>query len=120
MKEMVTLQLPERVSVTARQVANRTQRRVEDVLLDWLDRSAEDLPVDMLPDDQLLSLTRSHLPADEQQELSRLLTRNREGLLNARQQIRLDQLMQIYRRGLVRKAQAIQIAVERGLLPPLS
>jgi hypothetical protein len=120
MNEMITLQLPERVSVTARQVAKRTKRRMEDVLLDWLDRSAEDLPVDMLADDQVLSLAGSQMPADEQRELSSLLTLNREGALDARQQIRLDQLMQVYRHGLVRKAQALQVAVERGLLLPLN
>ncbi len=53
MNETITLQLPERVTVTARQVAKRTKRRLEDVLLDWLDRSAEDLPVEMLPDEQV-------------------------------------------------------------------
>lgn len=120
MNEMITLQLPEKVTTIARQVAYRTQRRLEDVLLDWLDRSAEELPLDMLPDDQVLLLANSQLPADEQRELSSLLALNREGALSARQQIRLDQLMQVYRHGLVRKAQAIQVAVERGLLPPLN
>lgn len=33
---------------------------------------------------------------------------------------RLDELMHLYRRGLVRKAQALKVAVERGLRPPLS
>lgn len=120
MNETVTLQLPERVTFTARQVAKQTKRHLEDVLLDWLDRSTEDLPVDMLTDDQVLSLASSQLAADEQQELSNLLAMNREGALTATQQIRLDQLMRIYRHGLVRKAQAIQVAVERGLLPPLN
>lgn len=120
MNETVTLQLPERVTITARQVAKHTKRRLEDVLLDWLDRSAEDLPLEMLADDQVLLLAGSQLPADEQQELSALLASNREGSLSARQHIRLDELMQIYRRGLVRKARATQEAVDRGLLPPLN
>ncbi|HSN77208.1 MAG TPA: hypothetical protein VL334_19225 [Anaerolineae bacterium] len=120
MNETITLLLPERVTVTARQVAKHTKRRLEDVLLDWLDRSAEDLPIEMLADDQVLLLAGSQLPADEQQELSNLLASNREGTLSARQHIRLDELMQLYRRGLVRKAQANQVAVDRGLLPPLN
>lgn len=120
MDETITLQVPERVTVTARQVASRTHRRVEDVLLDWLDRSAEDLPVEMLPDEDVLSLAASQLPDNEQQELSSLLAMNREGTMDARQQIRLEQLMQVYRHGLVRKAQALQVAVERGLLPQLN
>lgn len=120
MNEIVTLQLPERVTYTARQVAKYTKRRMEDVLLEWLDRSAEELPVDMLADDQVLTLASAQLPADEQRELSSLLALNRENALAARQQIRLDQLMQVYRHGLVRKTQAVQVAVNRGLLPPLN
>ncbi len=120
MNETITLQVPERVTVTARQVAKQTERRLEDVLLEWLDRSAEDLPAEMLADNQVLLLAGSQLAAQEQQELSSLLAINREGALTAGQHIRLDELMQIYRHGLVRKAQAIQVAVERGLLPPLN
>jgi hypothetical protein len=45
---------------------------------------------------------------------------NREGVLPPRQQVRLDQLMQAYRHGLIRKAQALQVAVDRGLMPPLN
>ncbi len=68
---------------------------MEDVLLEWLDRSAEDLPVEMLADDQVPLLAGSQLPADEQQELSNLLAGNRKGALSARQDVRLDELMQI-------------------------
>ena len=32
---------------------------------------------------------------------------------------RLDELMDIYRRGMVQKAQALKVAVDRGLQPPL-
>ncbi len=120
MNETITLQLPEKVTVTARQVAKQTKRRLEDVLLEWLDRSAEDLPVGMLAEVQVLLLAGAQLAADEQQELSSLLAFNREGTLSARQHVRLDELMQVYRHGLVRKAQALQVAVDRGLLPPLN
>lgn len=120
MNEIVTLQLPERVTVTARQVAKHTKRQLEDVLLDWLDRSVEELPVEVLTDEQVLLLADSQLPADQQQELSSLLAMNREGTLSARQQVRLNQLMQSYRRGLIRKAQALQVAVNRNLIPPLN
>jgi hypothetical protein len=120
MNETITLQLPEKITVTARQVARQTKRRLEDVLLEWLDRSAEDLPVGMLADDQVLLLAGAQLAAVEQQELSSLLALNREGTLSARQHVRLDELMQVYRHGLVHKAQALQVAVDRGLLPPLN
>ena len=55
-----------------------------------------------------------------EQELGDLLARNREGQLSDSERARLDELMQIYRRGLVRKAQALKVAVERDLRPPLN
>ena len=119
MPETVVLNLPEQVTQRARQVAVYTQRRLEDVLLDWLVRSAVDLPVEMLADDQVLALTKLQLSAGQQAELSELLEINREARLSAQQHTRLEELMAAYRHGLVRKAQAAKIAVERGLLPPL-
>ena len=57
----------------------------------------------------------------EQQEVfSDLLARNREGQLNDVEVRQLDELMQVYRRGWVRKARALKVAVERGLKPSLT
>jgi hypothetical protein len=56
----------------------------------------------------------------EQAELSELLARQREGALSDDERGRLDALMRSYRQGMVRKAQALKVAVERGLQPPLS
>jgi hypothetical protein len=55
-----------------------------------------------------------------QMELSDLLADNREGALDGAKHKRLDELMLVYRRGTVRKAQALKMAVERGLRPPLN
>jgi hypothetical protein len=52
--------------------------------------------------------------------LSDLLDRNQEGDLDEAGRRRLDELMRTYRLGLVRKAQAIKVAVNRGLRPRLS
>ena len=120
MSETVILDLPEQVSQSARQVAAYTQRPLEDVLLDWLVQGALNVPVELLADGQVLALTKSQLSAGQQLELGALLESNREAHLNAAQQARLEDLMAAYRRGLVRKAQAIKVAVERGLIPPLS
>ncbi|WP_238361052.1 hypothetical protein [Iningainema tapete] len=52
----------------------------------------------------------------EQQEVfSELLALNREGQLNDVEVRQLDELMQVYRSGLVSKARALKVAVERGL-----
>ena len=120
MHEKVVLDLPEQVTQRARQVAIYTKRRLEDVLLDWLEQSAVELPVEMLADDQVLALTKLQLSTGQQAELSELLENNREARMNAQQQARLEELMVAYRRGLVRKAQAVKVAAERGLIPPLN
>jgi len=75
--------------------------------------------VSHLSDDEVLALCNLQMEPAEQVELSHLLSENREGTLDDRGRIRLDELMRAYRQGLVRKAQALQVAVQRGLRPPL-
>ena len=120
MGEIVTLELPEKLARSAREMAARTHRRLEEVRVEWLDRAAAEPPVESLADDQVLALCDLQMEAGLQEELSDLLARNREGPLNPTDHDRLEELMQTYRRGLVRKAQALKVAVERGLRPPLN
>lgn len=116
---VVTLNITEQVAHQAQAVASSTRRRVEDVLTEWLDRAASETPVDQLPDAEVRTLANMQMRDDEQDELSDLLDAQREGELRDGDRERLDSLMLTYRRGLVRKAQAIKVAVERGLMPPL-
>ncbi len=115
----ITLNIPEATVRQAEVIAATTQRRVEDVLADWLDRAANEIPVDQLPDAEVRQLAAMQLSAAQQDELSDLLDRQRENTLDDAQRARLDALMQIYRRGLVRKAEAVKVAVERGLMQSL-
>ncbi|NTU84753.1 MAG: hypothetical protein HGA45_36215 [Chloroflexales bacterium] len=48
MSEVVTLELPDSLVRSARTIAERSNRRVEDVLVEWLDRSAREVPVELL------------------------------------------------------------------------
>jgi hypothetical protein len=118
--EIVTLELPEDLALRVRDIATRTQRRLEDVLIEWIDHTATDPPLELLPDSQILALCELQMDVEQQDELGDLLARNQEGLLDETERQRLDELMQVYRRGLVRKAQALQIAVARGLKAPLN
>jgi hypothetical protein len=119
MSEKVTLELPEALAQRARAVAAQTHRRVEDVLVEWIDRAGGEAVVELLPDDQVLALCDGQMEDARQEEVSDLLARNREGLLQGPERERLEELMGVYRRGLVRKAQAWKVAVERGLKPRL-
>jgi hypothetical protein len=120
MGETVTLALPDVVAERARSVAAWTNRRVEDVLIEWLDRAAAEPPVESLPDEQVLALRDLQMSDAQQDELRDLLARQREGQLGSAERQHLDVLMGAYRHGMVRKARALQVAVERGLQPPLN
>jgi hypothetical protein len=120
MSEIVTIELPQALAEQVKEIAAQTHQRLEDVLVAWIDRAVRDLPIESLPDQQVLDLTNIEMLPDQQIALSQLLDGSREGLLNEATTLQLDQLMQIYRRGLVRKARALQVAVSRGLRPVLS
>ncbi|HKT40496.1 MAG TPA: hypothetical protein VJR48_19140, partial [Ktedonobacterales bacterium] len=70
MNEVVQLEVPDELVRQARDVATRTQRPVADVLLEWLKRGAEEIPVRLLPDDQVLAMSGVQLSDEQQDELS--------------------------------------------------
>jgi hypothetical protein len=119
MNERVTVELPEDLARRARAVASHAHRGLEEFVVDCLDRAVADPPVEFLTDAEVLALSDTFLDAAPQDELSALLARNRDGLLREAERTRLDELMHLYRRGLVRKAQALREAVARGLRPRL-
>jgi hypothetical protein len=120
MSVKVTVELPEELADRARAVASQTSRRFEEVLVEWIDRAAAETPLESLPDEEVLALCDAQMAPDKHEELSDLLARNREGQLQNTERNRLEELMQFYRRGLVRKAQALRVAVARGLRPRLN
>jgi hypothetical protein len=117
MSESVTIHLPDDLARQAHAVAARTQRPVEEVLLDWLGWGVAEMPVDLLSDEQVLAAADSQLDEREQDELSELLARQRDGELDASGRERLATLLRSYRSGMTRKAQAMAIAVARELRP---
>lgn len=119
MGQVVTLNLPESVAARASQVASETHRQIEDVLIEWLDRATFEPPVETLSDTQVLALCDLEMSELEQLELAELLDDQREGQLTDIKRERLEVLMETYRHGIVRKAQALRVAVTRGLRPPL-
>lgn len=120
MTTQVTLELPESLAQQAKAFAIQTQQRWEDVLLDWLTRAAAELPVELLADEQILQLCDSQLGSHQQERLSELLAIQQEQNLTASEQLELAELMQHYRYGMLRKAEALKVAVQRGLRPTLN
>jgi hypothetical protein len=119
MAEIVTLELSDALAQQAKQIASLSHRRLEDVLVEWIDRAITELPIESLPDDQILALCDLQMEPQQQELLSNLLAQNQAGQLSQTETEQLDQVMKIYRRGLVRKARALKVAVEKGLRPLL-
>ena len=120
MSETVTLEIPDELARRARALAAATHRRFEDAVVDWLRRAVEESAVESLADDSLLALCDATLDAADQEALAALLAGHREGSLSGEETARLDELMAVYRRGLVVKARALKEAVARGLRPSLA
>ena len=120
MSQIFTIDLPTEVAERAQVVATRTHRRVEEVLLEWLGRAATNIPLEWLPDDEIIAISDLQMAEADQVELHELLAAQREGTLNLTDHARLDALLGLYRAGMIRKSQAMKVAVERGLRPPLS
>lgn len=118
MSEVLTLELPEDLARQARALAEATNRPLEAVVLDWINQASAEPVVETLPDASVLALCDATLGPAQQEELSELLERAREGALQANDRIRLDQLMDNYRSGLKVKARAWKEAVARGLRSP--
>lgn len=114
MPRSVTLNLPDEMVARFEFEAKAHSRPVQDVVVDWLERSGE-IDLDALSDMELLSVCDSLLNPDDQGELSDLLEQNREGQLDPQARSRLGTLMTKYQQGLLRKARAWRIAVARGL-----
>lgn len=77
------------------------------------------LPVEELSDEEVLALTELRLTDEQQTALDNLLSRHQEGTLDTEGQRRLNELMRLYEQGLLRKAQALRVAVQRELIEPL-
>ena len=119
MAEIVQIELPEDIAKRARDVARHTGKRLDEVLRLWIKQAAENAPVDTLPDDQVLALADMMMSERDQRELSKLLEAQREGRLSQTRRARLEKLLELYRQGMVRKSEALRVAVQRGLRPPL-
>jgi hypothetical protein len=120
MSQVFTLDLPSDVAERAQAVATQTHRRIEEVLLEWIGRAATEIPIEWLPDAEVLALADLQMAPHEQSELSALLAAKGEGTISSEGQERLAALLQLYQAGMIRKAHALKVAVERGLRPPLS
>ena len=104
-----------RACTVRRSAAAASNRRLEDAAVDWISQAVAEQEMAGLPDGEVLAICDAMIGADVQSELSGLLSAAREGALGGSERARLDELIALYRRGLVQKARAWKEAVARGL-----
>jgi uncharacterized protein YecA (UPF0149 family) len=120
MNQEVTLKISDRIIQQATLAASRKKNRVEEVLSDWLESVFQEKFTDKMSDKEILALTKIQISPDEQERLSELLFKNRETGLNKDEQRELDLMIEISERNMVKKSEALRVAVQRGLIEPLS
>jgi hypothetical protein len=77
-----------------------------------------DAVFDTMSDEEVLATATWTLSQYVRQELTDLIEIHHDRELSNMERSRLDELMQDYRRMLVRKAQATEVAISRGIMPP--
>ncbi|MGB3791010.1 MAG: hypothetical protein WA949_23595 [Phormidesmis sp.] len=123
----VTISLPEDVYHRAQRFSRLINRDLASVLADTVGSSlpplsdqVESLPeIDELSDRAILDLAGSKLSTQQDQRLSALLEKQREGELLGDDPQELEALMQVYNEGWLRKTAGLVEAVKRGLMSPM-
>lgn len=106
-----------RAELEGRAVEDYVSHIVEDKLAG--DKDRELALMASLSDEDVLAMAELRVSEEESRRASELLDLNREGKLNASQQVELDQLMDVYMKGTLKKALGLAEAVRRKLRPPL-
>ena len=65
--------------------------------MDWLRRTGAEPVLELVPDDELLTVCDSQPDPAQEEELSELLERNQEGTLSETERGRLEELLRGYR-----------------------
>ena len=120
MNQQITLQVSENVWLYAKAVATQKKQRTEEVLSDWLEKVSGEVGIEKFSDVKIIALANLQLPESQQETLHELLEKNGEGELTALEKKYFDELMEVYNDALLTKAKAMRVAVERGLIEPLS
>jgi len=120
MNQQITLTVSDNVLFSAKAVATRNKRRIEEVLSEWLEKVSSEVAVEKLSDSEVLALTELQISPTQQKLMDEFQEKNGEGALTNDERRQFDALMEIYEDALLRKAQALRVAVERGLIAPLA
>jgi hypothetical protein len=124
----VTLNLPDEIYQRAERFARLANRDLASILTDTVVSSLPPLSdqidslqsIEELSDRAILDLVNSRLSEAQDLRLSELLEKQREGEMVGDEPQELEDLMQIYNEGWLRKTAGLVEAVKRGLMEPMT
>lgn len=129
---MVSLQLPDDIYQWAQQQAQQNQTSVQEVLIAFITRLKESmplLPVDeetelaalrYLSDDALWTIARDTMPEPQQTRLQVLMDKNSSGEIDETEFTELTSLVERGQQRTLRKSEAMALLAERGYTVSLS
>lgn len=118
----ITVNIPENIYQNVIELAEKTSRRVDEVIVERLqaDFSFENIDNKELigdwTDEDVLALANLKLPPKQDKRLSKLLEDQRESRLTMNEKIELEGLMGLYNLANIRKSEGILEAVRRNLI----
>jgi hypothetical protein len=126
MADLIILEVPEDISVRAREIAETVAQPVEQLLLDHLKTLAPPLPVvppdtqvelaalQHLSDDALWTIAREQMPEDVQARAHALMDKNSGNVMTDEEHAELEKLVERGDRLMLRKAEAAALLRKRG------
>jgi hypothetical protein len=126
MADLIILEVPEDISVRAREIAETVAQPVEQLLLDHLKTLAPPLPVlppdtqvelaalQHLSDDALWTIAREQMPEDVQARAHALMDKNSRDVMTDEEHAELEKLVERGDRLMLRKAEAAALLRKRG------
>ena len=116
----VTVNLTENVYHNFQRLAEKSSRRVDEVIAEMIQASdlvdEEESSLATRPDEEVLALANLKLPNPQVRRISQLADRQQRGLITSAEKVELDIYTELYQIGNLRKAHGIVEAVRRGLI----
>ena len=117
----VTINLPDRIFANLSRVADKSSRRIDEVIVEKIERDfaidAGELEkqISFCADEEIFELAKLRMPPKQDERLSFLLEKQGERDLTANEQKQLWELMELNRLTTLKKAFALREMARRGL-----
>ncbi len=112
----ITLQLPETVYRNVSIIAEKSKRKVVDLIVDSVQEKYSVNSLANLTNEEVLALAKLQMPKKQSVRHSELLYKNQAGTLKSAEKQELDFFQQVYGAALSRKTDGIFEAIQRNLI----